>query len=273
MNVENSDEKSGIPSEKLRKLSDYETVTSKILSWVARDTRFKARPSLDRIFSEHPRLVVVFSHSSPLSWIPAPCLLTAHAVARGGGARRPIAVMDRFFYSVPILKQIATYISQSSKPLSFPELVHHFENLRTADLVVFPEGSNCFFGDPSELQPFRSLRFIEIAVRTKTPMLICVHRGSEEWGRTVALPEAILSLASKGRFFGRLLESGRVTIPLLLKPVPHFQMLCELYEPSLQILPDDPEMARAALQAECEKIQAKMKAMLQEVDDDMADLI
>ena len=272
MNVENSDEKSGIPNEKLRKLSDYEIVTSKVLSWVAKDTRFKSRPSLDRIFSEHPRLVVVFSHSSPLSWIPAPCLLTAHAAARGGGSRRPIAVMDRFFYSIPILKQLATYISQSAKPLSFEELIQHFENLQTVDLVVFPEGSNCFFGDPSELQPFRSVRFIEIAVRTKTPLLLCVHRGSEEWGRTVSVPEAVLSLA--GKFMsGRLFSSRRLTIPMLLKPMPHFQMLCELYEPELQILPEDPVMGKAALQSECEKIQAKMKAMLEEVDDDMAELI
>lgn len=272
MNVENSDEKSGIPKEKLRKLSDYEIVASKVLSWVAKDTRFKSRPSLDRIFSEHPRLVVVFSHSSPLSWIPAPCLLTAHAAARGGGYRRPIAVMDRFFYSVPILKQLATYISQSSKPLSFRELIRHFENLKTADLVVFPEGSNCFFGEPSELQPFRSLRFIEIAVRTKTPMLLCVHRGSEEWGHTVSVPEAVLSLGAKF-LSGRLFSSGRITVPLLLKPMPHFQMLCELYQPELQILPEDPEMAKVALQKECELIQAKMKAMLQEVDEDIADMI
>ncbi|CAN5543342.1 hypothetical protein BH10BDE1_BH10BDE1_36570 [soil metagenome] len=214
-------------------------------------------PQLDQVLSENPRLIVVFSHSAPLSWIPAPCLLTAHVVARGGGRRRPIAVMDRFFYSVPGLRAVAKYVAQSDRPLSFKELVQHFEKMKTADLVVFPEGSNCFFGDPAELQPFRSHRFVEIGIRTKSPLLLCVHRGSEKWGKSWKLPMALA--ASVGSLFGtngssRLASTRRLTIPMWPAKMDRFSMLCELYQPEGDAV------------AESEKVHARMQEMLRELD-------
>lgn len=252
--VEKSDDLPNIPTENLRRLSDYETITSRVLSLVAKDTSFQCRPALDQVLVENPRLIVVFSHSAPLSWIPAPCLLTAHVVARGGGRRLPIAVMDRFFYSVPGLREVAKYIAQSDRPLSFQELTTHFEGLKTADLVVFPEGSNCFFGDPAMLQPFRSTRFVELSIQTAAPLLLCVHRGSEKWGRSMKLPALVEAV------FGNLLgarfnSSGRLTVPMFPAKIEKFSMLCELYRPTSR-----------DVVFESEKIHMRMKEMLQELD-------
>lgn len=271
LNVEKSDEIPEIRSINLRKLSDYETFTSKILNLVAKDTQFTCRPALDQVLTQNKRLIVVFNHASPISWIPAPCLLTAHCVARGGGGRHPIAVMDRFFYSLPLLRNVAKFVSQSDRPLGFEQLVDHFETLDTADLVVFPEGSNCFFGDPSELQPFRSERFIEIAIRTKTPMLLCVHRGSEEWGRSFPVAgewaERVSMPAPVKNFFRRRLkESGRITIPLWPKPMAKFKMLCEVYHPANQELSLDLDRRREQIHQEAERVHEKMRSMLVEVD-------
>lgn len=223
------------------------------MSLVAVDTQFECRPALSRILEIYPRLIVVFSHSAPLSWVPAPCLLTAHVVARGGGRRRPIAVMDRFFYSVPGVREVAKFVAQSDRPLSFRELISHFENLKTADLVVFPEGSNCFFGEPSELQPFRSSRFIQIAVETKTPLLLCVHRGSEKWGRSLKLPQAIASFFAR-TISPRFESRGRLTIPLWPARMKRFSMLCELYQPD------------GNDEAEAFKVHARMQEMLHELE-------
>ena len=168
-----------------------------------------------------------------------------------------MAVMDRFFYSVPGLRAVAKYVAQTDRPLSFKELVQHFEKLKTADLVVFPEGSNCFFGDPSELQPFRSHRFVEIGILTKTPLLLCVHRGSEKWGKSWKLPMALAT--SLGSLFGsngvsRLTASGRLTIPMWPAKMDRFSMRCELYQPE-----GDPI-------TESEKVHARMQEMLRELD-------
>lgn len=224
----------------MRKLSDYEFLTNRVLGLVAAETFLHSDRPLDDILTENKRLLVVFNHSSPLSWIPAPCLLTAHLCARGGGYRTPIAVMDRFFYAVPGLRKVAKFVTQSEKPLRFKELVEHFETLEQADLVVFPEGSNCFFGPPDQVQPFRSNRFVEIAMRTKTPLLICVHRGSENWGVSL----------------------GNLTLPGLPKPMKKFSMLVRLYHPSF-----DGEMTPAFVEREANRVHQEMTRMLQELDE------
>jgi hypothetical protein len=224
----------------MRRLSDYEFLTNNLLGLVAQETFLHSDRPLDEVLEENKRLVVVFNHSSPLSWIPGPCLLTAHLCARGGGYRKPIAVMDRFFYSVPILRMLAKFVTQSDRALKFHELVAHFERLDDADLVVFPEGSNCFFGPPDQIQPFRSNRFVEIAMRTQTPLLICVHRGSEEWG----------------------LSLGRLTIPVLPRPMKRFSMLVRLYRPEFQ-----GEITREEVDTQADLVHKTMQKMLQELDE------
>jgi hypothetical protein len=259
----------------MRRLSDYEPFTSGLLSLMARETRFKSRPRLDQVLAEEPRLIVVFSHSSPLSWLPAPCLLTAHACARGGGARTPVAVMDKFFYSVPPLRWLAEWVSQNEKLLTFEELVERFQSIDRGDLVVFPEGSNCFFGPPEEIQEFRSPRFMELAIRTRTPLLTVVHRGSESWGLKLKvsadqyeqmvehwkLPE----FAQK--FLGdRLKRSGLLVLPWLPKPMPRFAMLADLYRPRELELSNDVEIRRLQVAEEAERVRAHMREQLRELD-------
>lgn len=264
----------------LRRLSDYEPLTNAVLKLVAKKTAFHTDIPLDQLMSEHPRLIVAFNHASPLSWIPAPCLLTAQLAARGGGSRRPIAVMDRFFYSLPGFKDVAKFIAQSDRPLRFEELVQRFEELGTADLVVFPEGSNCFFGDPMSLQPFRSDRFVEISMRTNTPILLCVHRGSERWGLNVPLTENLTTKISElplpsfvQRFLGnRLKESGGLTVPLPPTPMAQFSMYTKLFYPQVPAvlggLPKDFASAewRAQVANQASNVHLEMRSMLTYLD-------
>jgi hypothetical protein len=265
----------------LRRLSDYEPLTNAVLKLVAKKTAFHTDVPLDEMMSRHPRLIVAFNHASPLSWIPAPCLLTAQLAARGGGSRRPIAVMDRFFYSLPGLKDVAKFITQSDRPLRFEELVQHFEELGTADLVVFPEGSNCFFGDPMSLQPFRSDRFVEIAMRTNTPILLCVHRGSERWGINVPLTENLTTKISElplpsfvQKFIGnRLKENGGLTVPLPPTPMAQFSMYTRIFYPQV---PNDLSRSQADFSShewreqvsiQASKVHQEMRSMLDHLDD------
>lgn len=257
----------------MRRLNEYETVTSRLLGILARSTKFESQPSLDRILAENPKLLVVFNHGTPLSWLPAACLLTSHVCARGGGHRKPFAVMDRFFYSVPLLQSLAKYISQTERPLRFPELIEAFQKMEAGDLVVFPEGSNCFFGPGDVLQPFRSNRFIEIAIEAKVPILICVHRGSEHWAKTVSVApwlylslQRILGGTVIDRFFqGRLEKSGQVTIPLLPTPIDCFEMRAKLHQPSTWILPSSGDERTERIASEARLVYEKMTDMLSEL--------
>jgi hypothetical protein len=256
-----------------KQLSFFEPFLSQIMVLIAKSTRFRSRPGLAEILEKNPRLVVVFNHSAPLSWLPAIALLTAHACARGGGARRPMGVMDRFFFSVPGLRAIAHQLTQSDRPLGFHELIAKFRTSKT-DIVIFPEGSNCFFGDPAEMQPFRSPRFVELAIRSATPILLCAHRGSESWARVVPVDsrwtdklDFLPKLAAD--FLGaRLKATGLLAIPTLPKPLDHFEMVCELYHPTLNEsdLSPEPDVANEQIRQEADLVHAKMESMLAEID-------
>jgi hypothetical protein len=183
--------------------------------------------------------------------------------------------MDKFFYSVPPLRWLAEWVSQNEKLLTFEELVERFQSIDRGDLVVFPEGSNCFFGPPEEIQEFRSPRFMELAIRTRTPLLTVVHRGSESWGLKLKvsadqyeqmvehwkLPE----FAQK--FLGdRLKRSGLLVLPWLPKPMPRFAMLADLYRPRELELSNDVEIRRLQVAEEAERVRAHMREQLRELD-------
>lgn len=264
----------------MKALREYQPILSTILQKLAKQTQFQASPSLGDVLQDHPRLVVAFNHASPLSWLPAIALLTSHVCARGGGGRRPMGVMDKFFFSVPGFRTIAQQLTQSDRALGFDELVEKFKNSEGTDIVLFPEGSNCFFGDPSKLQPFRSPRFIELAVRTQTPILICAHRGSENWGVALPIPEkAMTQILSKVDLLpkfasdflrARLKESGVFTLPLLPLPMEKFEMRCEVYHPQLteEDLSDDRDECRKQIQAESDRVHTKLQDLLKQIDMD-----
>jgi 1-acyl-sn-glycerol-3-phosphate acyltransferase len=255
-------------------LSFFEPYLSQAMLLIAKKTRFRSRPGLAEILAENPRLIVVFNHATPLSWLPAIALLTAHTCARGGGTRRPMGVMDRFFFSVPGLRAIAHQLTQSDRPLGFEELIAKFRDSQGTDIVIFPEGSNCFFGDPSEVQPFRSPRFVELAVRSGTPILLCAHRGSEKWAHAVHVDASLTSFIDVlpdvvSKFLGRRLrETGLLTIPRIPTQLDRFEMLCELYTPSLKEsdLDTDSTKAREQIANEADLVHAKLEAMLAEID-------
>jgi 1-acyl-sn-glycerol-3-phosphate acyltransferase len=262
----------------MKALREYEPILSKIMLSLAKETHFYCKPSLGEVLAQNPRLVVAFNHASPLSWLPAISLLTAHVCARGGGSRRPMGVMDKFFFAVPVIRAIAHQLTQSDRPLGFDELVEKFKTSEGTDIVLFPEGSNCFFGNPEELQPFRSPRFVELAVRTGTPILLCAHRGSEKWGSALPVPQDFLAkidlLPKVAADFlaDRLRKTKLFTLPLLPTQMDRFEMRCEVYKPELtdEELSDDRDECRRQVQAEADKVHEHLKRMLQEIDESLA---
>lgn len=254
----------------MRRLADFETLFTQVMHVMARNTCLRSDPVLGEIIEKHSKLLVVFNHSTPLSWLPASCLLAVHFCARGGGNRFPLGVTDRFFYHVPVFRPLARFFTQSEKPLTFTELSDRFIGRPNLDLVIFPEGSNCFFGRPDEIQEFRSPKFIELAIRAKAPILVCVHRGSERWATNIPvsmgtldkldfLPKVIFDFLER-----RIRKTGLLTLPLLPTPMDRFEMSCELYYPSLRVseLDTDGALRYQQLRSEAERVREKMKVLL-----------
>ena len=250
----------------MRKLADYETPLRKVLTLMMKARSFHCSPSLSEIFAENSRLIVAMSHGTPLGWLPSVALLGVEALESGGKARIPMGVMDNFFFHVPLIRDLAQWITQTERPVSFADLSERFLNRGDIDLIIFPEGSNCFFGPPDEIQDFRSSRFVELSIVSGAPILICAHRGSENWSLTVPvskdsvgkldfLPDGVRGFLEK-----RLLKTGLLTLPLWPAPIERFEMRCELYRPQLTAvnLSSEPEMRRQQISEESQRVHEKM---------------
>ena len=253
----------------MRTLGQYRQTLDFVLNWSTHTYSFECRPSLEEVFQEHPRLIAVLSHSTPLSWVPAACLLGHYACLAGGAERTPLGIMDRFFFRIPLIRYIAEYVTQSSKPMSFDELKESFQTMSHADAIVFPEGSNCFFGSPDVIQPFRSPRFVELSIRTNTPILLAVHHGSENWAAALKFSEQAMTVTKYMPDFlaKRINKSGIFALPLPPRKIPYFRMLCELYEPKLKLtdLKEDSSELKLQIELESEQIRQRMAELLSQI--------
>lgn len=248
----------------MKRLGEYQEFLSALLRSMVERFEFRSDDDMTELMKE-PRLMVVLNHGTPLSWVPPICLLTEEACAAGGDDRISRGIIDRFFYSNPITQPIAEYVTQSKHPQSFEELLEQFRSVERTDLVVFPEGAMTFFGDVHEIQPFRSPRFIEIAVRAGAPLLVAVHRGTEDWNLRLPLPlELVQTVSMFSKFFGsRLRQDAQINLPVRLRKVPVFRMRVQRYDPELraEALSADPAERRAQLQAEADRLRARMQEM------------
>ncbi len=153
------------------------------------DRRLLNPKGLNSILSQHPKTITIFNHASPLSWFPAILSLSMSCYELGHDDRCPVGIMHRMFYKLPGLKQLASFITQLDDMTSSEEILKVLSVESAIDLVIFPEGSNCFFGLPEHIQDFRSIKFIELAYQAKVPILAVVHRGSEIWGKAIDIAE------------------------------------------------------------------------------------
>jgi hypothetical protein len=241
---------------KMRRVSDYLLWLEPILKSATQEVALNCKPSLDEILS-NKKLIFVINHSTPLSWLPAICLLAVKIAEAGGAARIPKGIVDKWFYTNPFGLFIAEYLSQTTRPQNSKEIIDSFSQAEQADLVLFPEGANTFFGNPSEIQAFRSPKFVEIARQTGVPILLAVHKGSENWSIPLQVPQQYAEkIAPFTKFFGpKLLAGALLNFPLPVQKIPLFSMTCELYH-------SDPTLSVAE---EAEKIRLKMSAMLKDL--------
>jgi hypothetical protein len=249
-----------------RTLRDYARDLAPILARIARRVDFESTPDFAEIVRAHPSLVIVMTHGSPLGWLPAISTLMIEGARNGGADRVPLGVIHKLFYVIPPLRPVARYVTQSDRHLGFDDLLARLSSGAHHDLALFPEGQNCFFGSAAEVRPFPSARFVEIAVRSRVPLLVVAHKGSEGWA--LRLPESPLIERVSGLISPAIPRSiqgiGALNLPLLPSPMERFAMRCELYHPRLgaEDLLENPAETQRRLRDEAERVRARMKALL-----------
>lgn len=237
-------------------------------TFVARTTRAVGRDVLAAALRDHPSLVVVLNHGPAHAPLLPLAALALSVLEEGGGDRRMLGVTFRGLYAVPGLRRLAERLTQADSPPSFEELVRALESGRCTDVVIMPEGQNCVVGDPSELKPFASPRFAELALRTGRPVLLAVHHGTERWATRVPIPSRIplhrvASLVSTS-LAREVRRQGALALPVSVGRLPELRLAFALHVPSLSssaFAELAPEERTRRVAAEAETIHAEMRAL------------
>lgn len=250
----------------MKSIKEYLPVLQKISKVIIGEHQVDSEAVLEKIYRSNQKVLTIFNHSTPLSWLPVMTVMAEKACRYGGGDRIPLSVMDQYFFKNPLLRPLAQYMTQAEDRMSFDEILNSLNNSVCTDLALFPEGSNCFFGDSEKIQPFRSPRFIELSLRSQMPILLVVHRGSEGWAKSIPVKSTTMPLkAYLPGWFNEKLErsSGRFVLPTVPRKIGKFRMKCEIFEPELQLidLSENREHRREQLWREAHRVHEKMQQM------------
>ena len=218
----------------IRRLKDYYRLASWVIDrFVGEVVQVNSTPPLASILRDNPRLIGVFNHGP--AYAPIIYCLTAlkHYCQAGGADRIPVAITHRLFYKVPVFKQLATYFTQVDHAVHYEEFVKIFSDRRFNDMMVMPEGDNASFSDGLNIAPFRSHRFMDIAIHTQTPLLLCAQTGAESWCYPFFLSEKwdrwLYYFPS--RIKGSLFDTRFINIPGLPKKIPEVRTAFKLITP------------------------------------------
>src|SRR5690606_9315074 len=165
----------------MRSIEDFSIANYFLKKYYTNDIEiFENSDDLEAILNTHPKLVIAVNHGSAAA--PAPVLagIVDNFLKHGGASRKPLMIVWRAFYKVPLVRHLVKYISQVNEGLSAKEFLHKFQHEGFTDLFVLPEGENCMLDDNEHVAPFLSPKFIEFAVRANSPVLVVAHEGTEK---------------------------------------------------------------------------------------------
>ncbi|MFC3152275.1 hypothetical protein ACFOEK_14665 [Litoribrevibacter euphylliae] len=254
----------------MKRFKDFSFVGKALTKVLTKKISFHpASDNMCEILSEHPQLVVALNHGPMLGPLATTIALNKLYSDNGGADRKPIAIMWRLFYQIPLYKYAIQYITQVDRGLNFDEFLAKMENEGFTDLLVKPEGENCNYGNGLDIEPFLSPRFIEFALRLNVPVLVMVHQGSEQWGKTLPVSSKLDPLLKKlpKKSYDRIRETRLLNIPKLTRRLKELKVMYKLYQPdiSLSDLPDDIEQRKVMIAQEAEKVRSLMQSMMDEL--------
>jgi hypothetical protein len=143
--------------------------------------------------AEHPRLVVVLTHGGAISFLPVVMALV-RSTAKYNPERRIVSTWHQGWWRFPGLNRLPRYLTGAERAYSLQELQRALAGEDEVDYYALPESETSLYGDPGEVKPFRFHGFIELSIRTRSPMLLVAHKGTEGWYRQVDFSGRLSSL-------------------------------------------------------------------------------
>ncbi len=230
---------------------------------------YHSEPPLKEILQRHPKVVHAISHAGTLGWIPAILSLLRVALQEGGRDRQAYGIFHRGLYRFWLSRLLIRSLFQSQEPPQFAKVIETFRTQPVNDVALFPEGDNCILGDVYEIRPFRSPKFIELALAAQAPILVTVHRGAEEWGQDFYVPAWLFTLLRRFQpsYVYFLYKNPVLNLPTRMTRIPKFSMRSVLYVPRLSYedLSTRPRERWFQLQSEAQRVRLLMQSLLKDM--------
>lgn len=222
----------------------------------------RCTPPMRELMQRYPKVVHAISHAGTLGWIPAILALLRVALEEGGERRQALGIFHRGLYRFALSRWLLRTVFQSTEPPTFAKVIEVFRLGPVSDVALFPEGDNCVLGDVYEIRPFRSPKFIELAIAAQAPILVTVHRGAEEWGKDFYIPSWMLRWVRliEPAYVRPLMKNPVLNLPTRLTRIPKFSLRSALYFPRLSYdqLSSRPRERWFQLNEEAQRVKALM---------------
>jgi len=260
----------------MRTIEDYTRWTQLVKSFYFDQlTVFPDTDTVREILTDNPKLVVVLSHGAAASPGYVNIGMFDILLKHGGADRRPMGVGWKHFYKIPVMRRFVSYVTNVDAPHDFDEFVKLFMKGEFSDLMVYPEGENCLYGNALDIQPFMSPRFLEIAIRAKVPILLVVHYGTQHavYPLKVNHEQASWIKLLAPKTGAKLESSGLLSFPKFLAgKIPELKFSFQLYHPQLKLkdLPKNKAARWEKLNEEAEEVRGIMQGMVDELKEPSA---
>jgi hypothetical protein len=179
--------------------------------------------------------------------------------------------------NIPIFARMVGFEKRKGKRLGTADYIELFKSGQLNVLSVAPEGEYALYGNGVDIQPFRSAKSLEIALKADCRIVLAVGSGFEHWQRTLSIEQRwrkrlVKRLALKIPFLEGLDERAlaraeQLSISGIFGRIPDFTVATALYEPELTVeaLSTDRETRDEQLRVEAERLRSKMTRMLAEI--------
>ena len=225
-------------------------------------------------FRTEQRALIVANHGpiiGPIVWVSA---LFPRIAELGFGHFTYSAIAHPIIQNVPIFSRMVGYESQGGGRLRTDDYVELLTSGQLNILSVAPEGEFSLYGNGVDIQPFRSARSLEIALRARCRIVLLIGMGVERWQRnlSIAAPwrkRLVQRLAREIPFLDKLDEqaleqAGQLSVSGMFGRIPDLYVASELYEPepTLAQLSEDRATRDQQLQGEADRMRGEMVRIL-----------
>lgn len=259
------------------RFDEYDTLVRACRRLLIKNVHFRDGLPWKEYFETYSKALIVVNHGpiiGPLAWVSA---LFPRIVDLGYGHFTYSAIAHPIIRNIPIFARMVGYEKRGGKRLRTADFIELFDSGRLNILSVAPEGEYSLYGNGVDIQPFRSYRSLEIALKADCRIVLAVAKGLEHWQRNVSIESGwrkrlVKALAMRIPFLDKmdeqaLDEARQLSISGMFGRIPDITVCSELYVPELtkEDLAQDRESRDEQLRIEGERMRREMIRMLEEL--------